>query len=193
MKESTQTRGQISWRSIGILVPVALLFLIAVIVLRHRIVVTTPQAVTLPASNAGPLPALASIKRNPGSATLSLDVVIIDGKKTVVAGSTSPRTFRITRNDTVAFRGWAFDPAAAAPAGGLIVQFGAKPLPAAYGLARPDVAAAYKVPNLTLVGFNGLVAGRSLHAGANPISFAVISRDLKSYYVNPSVVVLVRN
>ena len=190
MRETTRRKAQPNWGAVGIVVPVAILCLVAVIVLRHRILVSTPQAPPLPASTVGPPPNLSSIRRNPGHATISLDVVVINGKSTVVAGLKKPRTFAIAPSDTVGIAGWAFDPAAAAPAGGLIVRYGMKSMPATYGLARQDVATAYNLPNVTFVGFNRTVSGRSLNKGTNPLSFAVISHDLKSYYVNPTEVVL---
>lgn len=168
---------------------VALVLPVGVFALRYWSMLAAPQ--TALAATASPaLPPLSTIKRHSGHATVSLDTIAINGKSTVVAGVTTRRTFRITRTDTVAFTGWAFDPNARAPAGGLDQRVGVRNSPTTYGLVRPDVAAAYKVPNLTLVGFNGRLRGRDLHPGANAISLIVISHDLKGYYINPSDIVL---
>lgn len=177
-------------RNIGIPVLVALLVPIGVFVLHHRATLAEPQAIALAATTSTRAPQLSAITRHSGFAPVSLDTVAINGKATVVAGVTTPRTFRVRRADTVQLTGWAFDPAARAPAGGLDLRLGVRNSPATYGLARKDVAAAYKAPNLTLVGFNSKVKGSDLRPGANAISLIVISHDRKGYYLNPSEIVL---
>ncbi len=169
---------------------VALVLPLAIFIIRHRGLPGSPAASAAPAGGGAVLPALSKLPRRSGHATVSLDSIVIDGNATVVAALRKPRTFKVKRSDTIQFLGWAFDPNAAAPAGGLFFRLGARDLGTTYGLARQDVAAAYKLPNLTLVGFNALVSGRSLHPGANTVSVVVVSHDLKSYYVNPSEVVL---
>lgn len=126
----------------------------------------------------------------PGRATFSLDVIAINGVRTVVAGGKSRRTVSVHRADTVTLFGWAFDPAAAAPAAGVTLLVGDHVEAPSYGLARQDVAAAFKSPNLTPVGFSATFGCRDLKPGHYTLSLVVISADRKSYYRNPTNVVM---
>lgn len=139
------------------------------------------------------VPNLSKIARHTGRAVVSLDAVVIDGSPTVVAALKSRRTFRVASKDTIVFTGWAFDPAAGAPAGGLTLRVGGRDEPAGYGFSRQDVASFFKSPNLVPVGFNARVHVRDLRPGANAVSLIVISNNRKSYYVNPSDVVIDRH
>ena len=188
MRDTRRIERGNSWRATAILVLVVLMLPVEIFIVRHWGL--RAASVASAAAGGAAVPALSTLSRHTGHATASLDSIVIDGKPTVVAALSKRRSFNVKRSDTIQFVGWAFDPNAAAPAGGVFFRFGARDLSSSYGLTRQDVSAAYKLPNLTFVGFSALVSGRSLHEGANSVSVVVVSHDLKSYYVNPSEVVL---
>lgn len=191
-----QRRLTANWLSMGIFVLVA--FLIpAAVVLSFRAAAGSASPVAVTAALVAPvtrtpLPPLTKIVRHAGRATVSLDVVMINGNSTVVAGLKTRRTIRVAAADKVSFIGWAVDPAVRAPAAGVVVRIGTRDERAGYGFYRKDVAAAFGSPSLAPVGFNGRVNVRDLRPGANDVSLIVVANDRKSYYVNTSDVVIDR-
>ncbi|HEY8615084.1 hypothetical protein [Phenylobacterium sp.] len=88
--------------------------------------------------------------------------------------------------------GFAFDQARRAPAGGVDVVLDGTPRPATYGQPRPDVAAYFKAPALTNVGFNVSLPPGALPAGPHRIALRVIAADGAGYYETPEIAFTVR-
>jgi hypothetical protein len=134
------------------------------------------------------LPPMNSLTLRHGHAILSLDSISINGVPTVVASLTKQRTFHVRPTDSITFSGWAFDPQGFQPAGGLAIRLPQRTTPMTYGIQRPDVAATFKLPALSPVGFTGQLAPGSLRGGINHILLVVVSSDRKAYYLNPTLV-----
>jgi hypothetical protein len=81
--------------------------------------------------------------------------------------------------------GFGFDPVARAPAKGVDVIVDGKTYGTAYGAARADVAAFFKVPGLVNVGFKTTLPAGILAPGAHTAVVRVIAADGKGYYDSP--------
>ena len=79
-------------------------------------------------------------------------------------------------------KGWAVDPAAKVPAGGVIVHVEDKDFVANYGAPRPDVAANLKNPDYVKTGFNVIIDSSAIGKGKHTLIFRVVTPDRKSYY-----------
>ena len=88
--------------------------------------------------------------------------------------------------------GFAFDHSKQAPASGVDVVLDGVVRPSAYGQARPDVAAYFKTPALTNVGFTASLPPGTLPAGRHRIALRVIAADGAGYYETPEIPFTVR-
>jgi hypothetical protein len=88
--------------------------------------------------------------------------------------------------------GFAFDDGAKTPAKGVDVVLNGETYAATYGQARPDVAAYFKNPALTDVGFTASLPAGLLAPGAHRISLRVIAADGSGYFETPEVPFTVR-
>ncbi|WP_374468008.1 hypothetical protein [Phenylobacterium sp.] len=88
--------------------------------------------------------------------------------------------------------GFAFDDPAKMPAKGVDVVLDGVARPATYGQARPDVAAYFKNPALTNVGFTADLPAGTLPPGPHKVSLRVIAADGAGYFETPQVEVTVR-
>jgi len=83
--------------------------------------------------------------------------------------------------------GFAFDPVAKAPARGVDLIVDGKAYGAAYGAARPDVAAFFKTPGLVTVGFKAVLPADVLKPGAHTAVVRVVAADGKGYFDSPTL------
>ena len=83
--------------------------------------------------------------------------------------------------------GWAVDPRTLSPGEGVLVSADTGPSDlVAYGLARPDVAAAIS-PNAVLSGFKAVVAAAGLKPGQHVLHFVLVAAD-GQHIVLPTVI-----
>jgi hypothetical protein len=76
--------------------------------------------------------------------------------------------------------GWAIDREAAAPARGVAVVTDGQPVWAHYGLARPDVAAAFNNPSYEMSGFSATIL--ELPPGLHTLELRILTLDGRSFY-----------
>jgi hypothetical protein len=86
----------------------------------------------------------------------------------------------------ITFDGFAFDPAAKAPARGVDVVVDGKAYGSSYGVARPDVASYFKQPGLSAVGFAFTLPAGALKPGDHLVLLRVVAADGKGFYPSPS-------
>jgi hypothetical protein len=84
------------------------------------------------------------------------------------------------------FSGFGFDPTAKAPARGVDVVVDGKVYGALYGHPRADVAAFFKIPGLTPVGYALTLPPQTLAKGEHSVLVRVIAVDGKGYFESPN-------
>jgi hypothetical protein len=88
--------------------------------------------------------------------------------------------------------GFGFDPQSKAPAKGVDVVIDGVAYGTKYGIARPDVAAYFKVPALSAVGFRTTLPAGTLKPGAHTAVIRVVAADGAGFYDSPAVAFEVR-
>ena len=78
--------------------------------------------------------------------------------------------------------GWAVDERSKLPAGSVEVNIDGKLFPTTYGLDRPDVANAYKVPAYRLSGFQTTIPVANIGKGEHLMSLKIFMNNKKAYY-----------
>jgi hypothetical protein len=81
----------------------------------------------------------------------------------------------------VAVQGWAVDELAGGCAAGVIVEVDGRPIPAVYGIARPDVSASGPGARCSESGFEWGAPAGLLGKGLHGLTIKIISADRKSY------------
>jgi hypothetical protein len=136
-----------------------------------------PPAAVAPAPSEGMSAGLAKLKGLPG---VSLDRI-------GAAPDPLNRQPAVTpAGQPTAFEGFAFDPAAKAPARGVDVVVDGKAYGSAYGAARPDVASYFKQPGLSAVGFAFALPAGALKPGDHLVLLRVVAADGKGFYESPN-------
>ncbi len=92
----------------------------------------------------------------------------------------------------IAFDGFGFDPVAKAPGRGVEVVVDGVAHPTAYGHDRTDVAAYFKAPALTQVGFTVTLPPTAMEPGAHTVVVRVIAADGRGYFESPSIAFVAR-
>jgi len=90
-------------------------------------------------------------------------------------------TARLPRGRELTVVGWAVDSAVKRPASKVFIDIDGKLYPAKYGLARPDVVGALKIPELEKTGFTAAIPsppGDMEHR----LTVKIVSADGASYY-----------
>jgi hypothetical protein len=118
----------------------------------------------------GPAPAgdLEPRRAPPGGPLLSVDALDLEN---------SDRARRL-----LVVRGWGVDPAAAAPAAGVLVEVAGRAAWFPTGLDRSDVAAHFGVPAYARAGFGGVVDLSGVPAGEHEVAVTVVSADRRARY-----------
>lgn len=108
-------------------------------------------------------------------------------------GGTRHDALTIAPNDTLHVVGWAFAETVNAPCDvvGLVID-GKQVVPAQYGYARSDVAAFYKDPSRTNVGYSVEVPAARLGRGEHPVTVVCIARGAVATGVSGRLRVTVR-
>ena len=99
---------------------------------------------------------------------------------------------RTAKGRATAFDGFAFDPVRKIPARAVDVVVDGKAYGATYGKARPDVAAYFKAPVLTDVGFTVTLPAGSLAVGAHTAAIRVVASDGAAYFQGLAIAFAVR-
>ena len=131
-------------------------------------------ALTLPGLSTG-------LPKRPEMAGFSLDVV---GQATDPLNRQPAVT---SAAEPVVLMGFGFDPVAKRPAKGVDVVIDDKAYGTTYGAGRADVAAYFKSPRLTAVGFKTVLAPGLLAVGDHIAVVRVIAADGKAYFDGPPI------
>lgn len=94
--------------------------------------------------------------------------------------------------EALVFDGFGFDPDAKTPAKGVDVEIDGRLYPAAYGIARADVADFHKNPALVPVGFKMTLPPGTLAAGPHQVRARFVAADGSAYYQSPVINFTVR-
>ena len=78
--------------------------------------------------------------------------------------------------------GWAVDERSKLPAGSVEVNIDSKLFPTTYGLDRPDVANAYKVPAYRFSGFQTMIPVADIGRGEHLLSLKIFTNNKKDFY-----------
>lgn len=138
-----------------------------------------PMAVMAPPSGLaakGPPGRSVGLPRRPEPAAFSLDR-INEAKDPL---NRQPAT--VSAGEALVFQGFGFDPVARLPGRGADLVIDDKPYGTAYGAGRADVAAYFKNPAVTAVGFKTTLPAGLVAVGAHKAVVRVIAADGKGYF-----------
>ena len=136
-----------------------------------------PVAPAQAAAPAAPPPPadVAGLARREEMATHTLD-------KINEAADPYNRPATISSAGPTTFTGFIFDPIAKLPGKAASILVDGKPYAAAYGHARADVAAYFKNPSVTNVGFLATLPAGTLQPGRHEVVIRVIAADGAAYF-----------
>jgi len=92
------------------------------------------------------------------------------------------RPVTVSLRGDVSLTGWAVDRPNDGLAAAIDVVIDDTPLPAFYGIDRPDVASALGSPRYRGSGFAGRLRGHQIGAGTHTVSVRIVSADRQCFY-----------
>ena len=98
----------------------------------------------------------------------------------------------VSAAEPLTLQGFGFDPVARRPGRGVDVVIDGRPYGTAYGAQRADVAAYFKAPALTAVGFHTTLPAGLVGVGDHQAAVRVIAADGKGYFDGPPIAFTVR-
>ena len=121
--------------------------------------------------------------------TVALETIISPARES--AGQLPVFAVDSRAEEELSFSGWVVDRVSRGPAGGVLICVDDKlEIPAAYGLDRPDIAAAWRRSNCHRSGFSTSCLTSIVGGGRHAISLKVLSPDRTGYYRTPTIALL---